>query len=656
MSTSTTSLRHSSIHELIAARRQARLAATKIENEKRNPLSRISSVRDQNLTSNSRKSPGYRYSESDQESLYSRDSSDASSRLYPIKKSSSILSCSSSDSDSDTLSEQGDTNHGAHLPSEPVSTEKNETTPSFKAKVNRILKNLKKRITLPHIDRKTRIVFWKTAAIFTALALTGVAVGVAAASITATPFFGLGVVTLPTAVIVDTYLLSMSKSMLTGLWKGGFSGIEVDSWQKYKAAVINGVRLGSDLSRYTSPLASALKKGDIGGAVNKTIGAGIKHQKDIKKRTPVIVDGASKKEDKLASDEKVRYDNDVLARFKYNQSNYISQSDEILNNPDAHKQKLKACEAALYEIANLNDIDKDYKELMIAEILSKRVAFIDFNVIKTPEIKIPVYNSTQDKFEIYTYQVENIIPEEKAIPCWGLTHKKGTSLSLPHAPIILWRGTAPNISARGGALSVANNLDPKGPARSFFDSVKQSLSDWLVENASPPLPQARVIGYSQGAALACYTSLEFSSYISHDENSPSFAWCAPGISKVDYKNWTEINETEKPNLKTILTIGDPISLTGSAIMGKNVYAIRTASYDDDDTLDIKYHTEMISTRKDGFHIYEADVEEENAKECRALNEWVSKYLACIPSQELFAPAAKAQNQFLDFQAQNSATT
>ncbi|SCA58767.1 hypothetical protein AB751O23_AN_00220 [Chlamydiales bacterium SCGC AB-751-O23] len=308
---------------------------------------------------------------------------------------------------------------------------------------------------------------------------------------------------------------------------------------------------------------------------------------------------------------------------------------KVLNNKKGaylgEKEKLFQIQKSLKKIpgaqkiinGNNETLEASLKQLMTGEILSKSLAYINFNLLKDEErfIEIPICSNDQGCFRMQKFKVETIFVSRSNIPCWGLVpvgEQKTPLINSSTSPIVLWRGTVPNDSAPGGIASVLINFDDKGPAYRMFNYNKKRLAIWLYVRTQNGQNKARTMGHSQGAALATYTAVELAIYISTDFKSPSYAWSTPGINKEHLDRWNALPSGEKPALVTAITKTDPVSKIGECVVSK--LALFITSYVKN-LSPLSAHCSILTPNSSGVFITAIDLEKENSKIARRL--WVS---------------------------------
>jgi hypothetical protein len=275
------------------------------------------------------------------------------------------------------------------------------------------------------------------------------------------------------------------------------------------------------------------------------------------------------------------------------------------NKPEVEKT-LSVIQESLRGIIDL-DAGVNTKQLIISEIISRRLGYVNFNHLDTSEmfIEIPVCDNDEGHFHMQNFRIEKIFQSKSNIPCWGLVpiNELNENLNDPNiAPIVLWRGTVPSVSALGGLTSIFQNLDATGSGHTMFQRNKNKLTDWLKENTQNGAIKARTMGHSQGAALATYTAIELHQYMSTDyQKSPSAAWCVPGVNKAEWKKWKKIPSSEQPALISTLVssknVEDPVSKTGECIVSGLALSIKSGK---DDLNQLEAHVRMMTTRSQGF--------------------------------------------------------
>lgn len=196
---------------------------------------------------------------------------------------------------------------------------------------------------------------------------------------------------------------------------------------------------------------------------------------------------------------------------------------------------------------------KEVREMMMAEILSKEFAGLDASIGQKMRLPIADESGTCKLVEfIVSYKIQL---EGTSIPVVALTpQEEGFS------PIVLFRSTSPYLKNEGGLRSTFENLDPKGCARGIYEKTLPKFAAMMDK-----LGSARVIGYSQGGALAQRFIVDFHSMLSRKETSIVFN--APAVEK-DYKlSWDQIPEKSRPRVLNFVVTHDIVSKTGSHFIG-----------------------------------------------------------------------------------------
>ncbi|MCH1429526.1 MAG: hypothetical protein L7U87_02080 [Chlamydiales bacterium] len=475
---------------------------------------------------------------------------------------------------------------------------------------------------------------WKVAAVVTAVAFVALAGAVVAATVAGTTVPVIGQFNWVVCAFGLSMCLSMVRSMTAGFNKTsiredglaeymrtGWDNMKVNSFSNYMRAVRHGVVRGFMWGIKARNVGRLIDESVQDGAIAKALETG--SYEFLNKAAEVPVNPASKRE--------VKVNNWDICNFAYQRSSHLSELETYIPQKSTEEKKLKEIERVLNEIPNAKNaslrgrgayddlVDIDNQQLMIGEVISKRLAFVAFSLLDEDNlfIDIPVIKERGSDFVSQRFKIESIFKSEARIPCWGLVPVDGDDNPLEDesvSPIVLWRGTAPKLSAEGGLASVLQNLDARGPAYSMFDAHREDLEAWLDRVTLGGEIKARTIGYSQGAALSTYTAVEFPEYLSNDfEKSPSYAWCAPGINENHLAVWDRlpIQLQQQPALVSTLTAKDPVSLTGENIVSARALFIESnAQYQG---IDPKAHTHMITTRQEGYRVSEVLINEENQK-------------------------------------------
>lgn len=510
---------------------------------------------------------------------------------------------------------------------------------------------------------------WKVAAVVTAVAFVAIAGAVIAATVAGTTVPVIGQFNWVVCAFGLSMCLSMVRSMTAGFNKAsiredgiaeymrvGWDNMKVNSFNNYMRAVRHGVVRGFMWGIKARNVGRLIDESVQDGAVAKALETG--SYEFLNKAAEIPTVPSSKRE--------IKVNNWDICNFAYQKSSHLSELETYIPQKSTEEKKLKEIERVLNEIPNAKNallngrgayddlVDIDNQQLMIGEVISKRLAFVAFSLLDEESlyINIPVIKERGSDFVSQRFKIESIFQSEAKIPCWGLIPVDEDDNPLEDesvSPIVLWRGTAPKLAAEGGIASVLQNLDARGPAYSMFDAHRGDLEKWLDRVTLGGEIKARTIGYSQGAALSTYTAVEFPEYLSNDfEKSPSYAWCTPGINENHLALWDRlpIQLQQQPALVSTLTAKDPVSLTGENIVSARALFIESnVKYQGIDT---KAHTQMITTRQEGYKISDILIHEENQKISRktfALARPVRKLTQF--SQETINHVGKTHGRFRD---------
>ncbi|NCF71240.1 MAG: hypothetical protein GWP59_06030 [Chlamydiales bacterium] len=162
--------------------------------------------------------------------------------------------------------------------------------------------------------------------------------------------------------------------------------------------------------------------------------------------------------------------------------------------------------------------------------------------------------------------------------------------------------------------SILESSDTKGPGRTLYDCSKNSLACLLKSSSS-----MRLLGYSQGGAVALRTIVDFPKYICQDPSFPSITFNAPGLEK-DMLDQYQQNEHAGKNHSHLLqftTYADPVSKVGK-LMG-DVYEINSHNFRDSG-IPWRHHIGCKSYENKSL-IARVDVEKENR--CRVRKRYAS---------------------------------
>lgn len=222
-----------------------------------------------------------------------------------------------------------------------------------------------------------------------------------------------------------------------------------------------------------------------------------------------------------------------------------------------HNHNIRTSEKAFY-IINETIENPQYRQIMTTEILVKVIAFS-----KPKEGAIFRLPSAKMGEKMLEYTLDKVLTLQNDIPAFGFTSKDPKAL-----PIILFRGTAPALSVKGGIHSIHCNFDPKGVARQLFDHSFNDIKTWI-EKAAKDGRKVRAMGYSQGAALAALTTTYFHEHMSQDPLFPSITFHPPGIDPAGAAKWEEVKAGKRfPLIVQFPVKSDIVSRLGAYIIGE----------------------------------------------------------------------------------------
>ncbi|SCA58921.1 hypothetical protein AB751O23_BD_00090 [Chlamydiales bacterium SCGC AB-751-O23] len=428
------------------------------------------------------------------------------------------------------------------------------------------------------------------------------------------------------SIISNIYDKGIRKG-LSESWKN----MRIDNWKDYrKAWVLGGIEGFGEAQGVADNIEMGKKAVKGGPKVAAKMAAKQAQKHVVANVTSLYTTGKT---------EKVSANSSEIHDFKLQDSRFQDSDEKLISSSIFEEKNLKEIQNVLRAIHSDKTLPFDHQQLMAGEVISKRLAFINFKLIakKKLYIELPVSVEGKEEPQMQRFKIENIFTSKAKIPCWGLVPVEKASDDQVEgvAPIVLWRGTSPSLTAEGGLASVAQNMDPGGPAYTMFDTNREKLEDWLsakTENGS----FARVIGYSQGAALATYTAAEFPEYLDQDyETNPSYACSAPGVNKKHLNLWNQIKEEERPALVSTYTAKDPVSMpvTGECLVSGRAYLLESYAKElqGKGRVNAKAHTCMITTRKEGFGMTKVDLKKENSRISRGLFRAIApiRNVACL---------------------------
>lgn len=201
--------------------------------------------------------------------------------------------------------------------------------------------------------------------------------------------------------------------------------------------------------------------------------------------------------------------------------------------------------------------DKELFQAQVAQILSKKLVSGCWHELKEGfAVKIPILDEQGNKKWVQ-YLLDKKFDLWQDIPAFGFVDLEGKE-----APMLIFRSTNPNTSFADSWPSILANLHPKGPAWKLYEESHQPIEDWLEKQSH----KVRLMGYSQGAALASYFLTYKSPWISQKEHEPCYLFDGPGISKKVFSDWKKLSST--PKVYHYLNRGDFVPKVGEGFIGK----------------------------------------------------------------------------------------
>lgn len=252
---------------------------------------------------------------------------------------------------------------------------------------------------------------------------------------------------------------------------------------------------------------------------------------------------------------------DAIVNFRENISSY---NHVYFDDSHISRSSLEKCQEVFRSIHSSIE-DSQLRLALTAEILLKEVVF--HSPRKGHKFQLP---STLPGEQMLAYEVDKVFHLKGGIPAYGMV-----SIDSAAPPKLLYRGTAPALSRKGGAASLIEDLDPNGVGREMFDEAfNTAINPWL-EKVSTPKNRARILGYSQGASLAALTTVYAPHLVSQDPKFPSITFNPPGIDRRACEDWGRIPAGERPVINQYLVAGDLVSRCGGFLIG-DAYQITTA--------------------------------------------------------------------------------
>ncbi len=240
-------------------------------------------------------------------------------------------------------------------------------------------------------------------------------------------------------------------------------------------------------------------------------------------------------------------------------------------------------------------INTELQQLFIAEVLSKIVGFQDYSKLPAKDRIIILPQGS----ERISYQIEKVVLAD-GIFATGLVPPIGSQ----YPPILIFRGTSTEMKTTGAVVSMYNNIDPAGVARTFFDKSKPKISQWLTRLNNETGKKIQLFGYSQGAALVAMTAAAFPTRIHDDSRFPSITLNAAGSDEETARLWN--GSSLKPCVKQYLVRGDLVSRLGYQLIG-DVYQIQYNML----SAGVNPHF-ILSFAQPGWQCFRVDSEKDNA--------------------------------------------
>jgi hypothetical protein len=224
-------------------------------------------------------------------------------------------------------------------------------------------------------------------------------------------------------------------------------------------------------------------------------------------------------------------------------------------------------------------------EIAIAEVLSKVLAYRDLPLGFT--LNLPLV--TKQGIILEPFTVDRVFNLWHGMPAFGLIpQRKGLS------SLLLFRGTDFSLITKRGLASVLSDLDLKSPGFHAFSHSKQAIDQWLKEVHSQG-KSARVMGFSLGGALACYTFV-YSHHLLAQE--PSLAMCPIGVSSTVSEYFYTLSAERRAQWLTYVSSGDLVSRMG-CLLG-SIYTLSVPEH----LKPLSAHTSLLSAAPLVYTVYQ----------------------------------------------------
>lgn len=205
----------------------------------------------------------------------------------------------------------------------------------------------------------------------------------------------------------------------------------------------------------------------------------------------------------------------------------------------------------IYETSDNPDI----MQVRTGQVLTKVLAMGCWSKLEVGhKISIPAVNKNGEK-QLVEYTLDRRFDLFQKIPAFGFVDAMGQ-----HPALLLFRGTNPNTKHADAWPAIIANIHPKGPAWKLYESSKKEVTSWLESQEN-----SRVLGFSQGAALAGYFLADFPHLFSQNPSEPSLLYDGPGMPKKYINKW--MSTKLKPSVSHFVQQGDIVPKTGHSILG-----------------------------------------------------------------------------------------
>ncbi|NDD57843.1 MAG: hypothetical protein EBZ47_01125 [Chlamydiae bacterium] len=249
-----------------------------------------------------------------------------------------------------------------------------------------------------------------------------------------------------------------------------------------------------------------------------------------------------------------QYVNQTIEMLEFNKAySFFSKKRPVISIVSSNPEDIQITSELFNKMIH-HSKNEEFLENATAEILCKVLAYRDLK--KGDIISIPAVLSPGNRAMV-AYEVDEIFFLGAGMPAFGLASKDARASS-----ILLFRGTDLSLESKQSWASVLSDLDIQGPGLSAFLKSRDHIRSWLSSQEKDHGIKPRVMGFSLGGVLSCYTMIHESDLISDHGN---FAFNPPGVSAAMYKLWENLQENKKQAFKVFATHGDLVPKIGRMI-------------------------------------------------------------------------------------------